>query len=205
MIMLVIVAGLWILKSIGLSQMAKNRGIENEWLAWLPVADLYIMGTIVEEMSLLSLSINNLGLWFPVISLLGGLLSSIPILGIIIFIGVFIFQIAFIYKLFSMYTNQAVLYTVLCLFFAFLWPIFIFSLRNNAVLDQDLKSSVTDTDPPAANSLTEDIDSIVISAEDEKQEEMAAIEEDCYKEITDGQEEQVNKEIADLKPEDQKQ
>ena len=202
-IILVIVAGLWILKSIGLSQMAKNRGIENEWLAWLPVADLYIMGKIVEEMNLIGIQINNLGLWFPVISLLGGLLSSIPILGIILFIGILIFQIAFIYKLFSLYTDQATIYTVLCVFFAFLWPIFIFSLRNNAILDQDFKSPVRDTAPPAAQSLTEDIEPIVISSDPvEKQEEIAVTVDESFEEIAAEQEEQASKEVADLDAED---
>lgn len=165
MIMLVIVAGLWILKSIGLSQMAKNRGIENEWLAWLPVADLYIMGKIVEEMNVLGIQINNLGLWFPVISLLGGLLSSIPILGIILFIGILIFQIAFIYKLFSLYTDQATIYTVLCVFFAFLLPIFIFSLRNNSVLSEESESMDRENGAQDDSALQEDISTGVFGAE----------------------------------------
>jgi hypothetical protein len=36
----------YVLKSIGLSTLAANRGIENPWLAWIPVADLYIMGLV---------------------------------------------------------------------------------------------------------------------------------------------------------------
>lgn len=184
---------LWVLKSMGLSKMAQKRGIENEWLAWLPVADLYIMGTIVEEMNLFGMQIKNLGLWFPVISLLGGLLSSIPILGIIIFIGILVFQIAFIYKLFSMYTNQAVLYTVLCVFFGFLWPIFIFSLRNNAVISQEAASSIPESNAPADSNLIEVVDPIVISPElVGEQEEAGAAADDSNQEIADGQDETAN-------------
>ena len=36
----------YVLKSIGLMTMAANKGIENAWLAWIPVADLYIAGSI---------------------------------------------------------------------------------------------------------------------------------------------------------------
>jgi len=136
LIIFFIAAVLWVLKSIGLAQMAENRGVENSWLAWLPVADLYIMGAIVEEMNLFGLQITNLGLWFPVICLLGGLLTGIPVLGFILFIALLIFQIAFIYKLFSMYTDQAVVYTVISIFFAFLWPVFIFSLRNSPLIEE---------------------------------------------------------------------
>jgi len=39
----------YVLKSIGLSTLAANRGLDNPWLAWIPVADLYIMGMLVEE------------------------------------------------------------------------------------------------------------------------------------------------------------
>ncbi len=148
-IMLIIFAALWTLKSIGLSQMAKNKGIENSWLAWLPVGDLFIMGTIVEEMNFFGIKINNLGLWFPVVCLMGGLLGGIPILGILLFIGVLVFQIAFIHKFFSLYTLQATLYTVLSVFFAFLYPIFIFSLRHNPVFVQEIKS-------PASESVVQD-------------------------------------------------
>lgn len=145
LIIFFIAALLWALKSIGLSRMAENRGLENPWLAWLPIGDLYIMGAIVEEMNLFGLQITNLGLWFPVICLLGGILTGIPILGVLLFIGLLVFQIAFIYKLFSMYTDQAVVYTVLSVFFAFLWPVFVFSLRNQPVIAAT--AAAPDTNP----------------------------------------------------------
>lgn len=149
-IFLVVFVVLWVLKSIGLAQMAKNKGIENGWLAWLPVADLYLMGTIVEEMNLFSMKVTNLGLWFPVVNMLGIMLSGIPILGIIFYLGLIVFQIVFIYHFFKMYTPQATLYTVLCVFFAFLCPIFIFVLRDNPIIYQ------TEEDQAGATSVTTD-------------------------------------------------
>ncbi len=178
-IFMVVFVALWVLKSIGLAQMAKKRGIENEWLAWLPIADLYIMGSIVEEMNLFGMQINNLGLWFPVVSLVGGLLGGIPVLGIILFIGVLIFQIAFIYNLFKLYTDQSAIYTVLCVFFAFLFPIFIFALRNNSVLSPQNESAPQE-DPSSTEPTLKQEDSFSISAVnlDEKQEEVCDEEEE---------------------------
>ena len=57
----------YILKSIGLATMAANKGIDLPWLAWIPVADLYIAGKIVGEMELFGFYFPNLALWVPVI------------------------------------------------------------------------------------------------------------------------------------------
>lgn len=126
---------LWVLKSIGLAQMAKNKGIENEWLAWLPIADLYIMGALVEEISIFNIKISNLGLWFPMICLIGVVLSGIPFLGLVISLALLIFQIVFMFNFFKMYSSQAALFTVLSILLAFLFPIFVFFLRNNPIID----------------------------------------------------------------------
>ncbi len=125
---------LYVLKSIGLSKMAANRGIENPWLAWIPVADLYIIGMLVQQIRLFNYDIPNLGLWFPVVSVAGSILGTIPAIGPIFYIALFIFDIVVFYELFKQYTDQAVLYTVLSAIFFFLWPVFIFILRDKPLL-----------------------------------------------------------------------
>lgn len=132
-----IAAVFYVLKSIGLATLAANKGIENAWLAWIPVADLYIAGAILEEMDLFGIHIDNLGLWYPVIMIAGGILANIPVLGVLIAIALAIFGIAFCYFLFKKYTENAVLFTVLSVLLG-LWPIFIFVVRNNKVLDQEI-------------------------------------------------------------------
>lgn len=125
--------GFYILKSLGLYALANNRGIENPWLAWIPVADLYIMGMLVGEMDLFGVHIDNLGLWYPVGLLVGVMLSMIPIIGIIFTVALLIFNIAFIYKLFEMYTPSAALFTVLSILLGLL-PVFIFVIRDNELM-----------------------------------------------------------------------
>lgn len=39
----------YVLKSIGLYTIAKRRGIQNPWLAWLPVCDYWIVGSISDQ------------------------------------------------------------------------------------------------------------------------------------------------------------
>lgn len=118
------------LKSVGLYTLAKNRGIENPWLAWIPIADLYIMGMLVGEMDLFGMHIENLGLWVPVAVVGGSLLSMTPILGMFISIALMVFMAVFIYKLFEMYSENAILFTILSMLLG-LFAVFIFVIRNN--------------------------------------------------------------------------
>lgn len=129
---IVLVIGLvfYVLKSIGLYTLAQNRGIENPWLAWIPITDLYITGMLVGEMDLFGLHIDNLGLWFPVATVGGSLLCGIPVLGVLIWFVLMIFLVMFLYKLFDMYSTNAILFTILSLLLG-LFPIFIFAIRNN--------------------------------------------------------------------------
>lgn len=123
----------YVLKSIALTTMASNRGIENPWLGWIPIADLYIAGTLLGDMDLFGYHLTNLGLWVPVVYLGGTILGYVPVLNIFTSIALLIFSILFVYNLFKLYTEQAVLYTVLSLLLG-LWAVFLFVVRNNQPL-----------------------------------------------------------------------
>jgi len=120
----------YVLKSIALQTLAAKRGIENPWLGWIPIADLYIMGLLVNEMDVFGYHLDNLGLWCPVIFVGGGILVNLPILGALICVALLVFSALFAYKLFEIYTSQAVLYTVLSILLC-LFPVFLFIIRNN--------------------------------------------------------------------------
>jgi len=147
-VLFLVVIGLvfYVLKSMGLYTLAINRGIENPWLAWIPVADLYIMGLLVGEMDLFDYHLDNLGLWVPVIFVGGSILSNIPYIGVLINLAIFVFAVFFFYKLFEKYTPQAVLYTVLSIPLCLL-PIFLFLIRNN----QPIVGNGSSAQPPASN------------------------------------------------------
>lgn len=40
---------LWILRSLGLYTAAHRRGIKNPWMAWVPVAELWILGSLSDQ------------------------------------------------------------------------------------------------------------------------------------------------------------
>ena len=134
-ILLAVMIVFYVLKSLGVMAMAANKGIENAWLAWIPIADLYILGSIVEEMDLFGNRLTNLGMWLPVIMVGGIILEMIPIIGMLVGLAILVFFLLFSYQLFSMYSpSQAVLFTVLSILG--LWPIFVFIIRNNQPVGQ---------------------------------------------------------------------
>ena len=41
--------GLYVMQSLGLYTISKRRGIHNPWLAWIPVANMWILGSIADQ------------------------------------------------------------------------------------------------------------------------------------------------------------
>ncbi len=125
----------YILKSLGISALATNRGFENPWMGWVPIADLYLLGMLVGSMDLFGYRVDKLEIILPAAMVGGSLLGSIPLLGWLIMLAVMVFFIMFTYRLFEMYSTNAVLYTLLSVLLC-LFPIFLFVIRNNPPLMQ---------------------------------------------------------------------
>lgn len=129
---LVIIIGLplYILGSLGLMKMAQNRGIENPWLAWIPVANAYILGRILKDVDVFHYNIGKLEMVLPLGLVASGILGRIPLIGWLLSIAIFIVTIFVFIKLYKMYAPaNYVLYTVLSVIGLF--PIFVFIVRNN--------------------------------------------------------------------------
>jgi len=137
----------YVLKSLGLYTLANNRGIENPWLAWIPIADLYIMGMLVGEMDVFGFHIDKLELWYPVLVVAGSLLCGIPVIGVLIWFALMVFLVLFLYKLFDMYSENAVIFTILSILLGLL-PIFIFVIRNN-----EMKVGIPAATAPSADTV----------------------------------------------------
>jgi len=123
---------LYVLKSLGLYTLALNRNLENPWLAWIPIADLYILGSLVGEMEIFGYRLpSDLGLVTLAVMIGGFFLSMIPFLGVVFSLAVLVFIIFLVYNLFQIYApNNAVLFTILS-FILGLFAVFVFVIRNN--------------------------------------------------------------------------
>ena len=73
----------YILTALGLYAIAKNRGMENPWLAWIPIAQFYIIGAIVKELKFgTAFTIPKMELVLPLGCLAAAILGGIPVLGL---------------------------------------------------------------------------------------------------------------------------
>ncbi|PID82212.1 MAG: hypothetical protein CSB16_02435 [Clostridiales bacterium] len=119
---------LYLLMAFGLKKMADNRGIENSWLAFIPIGNMYILGMIVGDIELFGNVIPH-NEW---VLLAGCLVSFVPIVGQFLAIVFSIYIIVVFYNLVKMYApGKEVLYTILSVIFAIMGPIFIFMIRDN--------------------------------------------------------------------------
>ncbi len=117
----------YVLFAIGLKKMADDYGLENSWLAWVPIAQLYILGKLVGEIELFGQKIPYTE-WI----LIGGcFVNIVPVIGQILSFLVGIYSIVVLYNLYKLYSKgNEVLYTVLTVV---IWiaPILVFIIRNN--------------------------------------------------------------------------
>ncbi|WP_105619045.1 hypothetical protein [Vallitalea okinawensis] len=141
-----ILFGLYIIKSIGLMQMAKDCGLANPWLAWIPIVDMYILGGILKRVDSnfvlrnmfngsasfsmrLSLERPDLALLIIYLVFLGA--NWIPIFSSAVrFIAGILILLA-LYQLYqTLAPKNALIYTIVSAIFSPAIAVFIFILKN---------------------------------------------------------------------------
>ena len=130
----------YVLNAVGLYTMAKKRGIESPWLAWLPVGNQYILGALIgDRVTIGSCTILYARIFLPLLSVLFAWLVGIPAMlsgsgiFVIILVAVFvtIYQYASQYNLYRIYdADHRIIYLVLSLIFPLAMPIFVYYLRH---------------------------------------------------------------------------
>lgn len=139
-VFLIVGIALYVLMAIGLYGLAKNEGTGNEWFAFIPILQFYIIGKILKELKIGSYTIPQLELVLPLapiaVFIVGAILDIIPIIGVllgfVLNIAYAVFFIMVMFYFFKRYKgDQATLMTVLSVLLFFMGPIFIFNLRNS--------------------------------------------------------------------------
>lgn len=126
------------LMAVGLMTMAKKRGIENPWLAWIPIGNYYILGQLIGTIDFGDTKIENA----PMVLLFGGigviLLLYVPVIGGLLLLAFVVLFAAALYKLYLLYKpGSEVLYLVLSIIFpGIAMGIIIFNIRNNDVVEE---------------------------------------------------------------------
>jgi hypothetical protein len=130
---------LYVLFAIGLYGLSKTEGTGNEWFAFIPILQLYIVGKILKEVKISTYTIPQLELVLPLapiaVLIAGSILGIIPLIGglleLVLNLAFFIFSIIVMFNFYKRYRgDSATLMTVLSVILFFMGPIYVFNLRN---------------------------------------------------------------------------
>ena len=139
LIFFIIAVVLYLLFALGLYGLAKNEGTGNEWFAFIPILQLYIIGKILREIKISTYTIPQLELVLPLapiaLMIVGAILGIIPLLGglvtFLLNIAYAVFSIIVMYNFYKRYRGEkATLMTVLSVILFFMGPIYVFNLRR---------------------------------------------------------------------------
>lgn len=93
----------YILMAVGLYMMAKKQAIQYDWLAFIPIAQMYILGKLIKNLKLFNYDIPSIELVLPIGALIMAVLGRVPVLGFILCLAFAILFFAALYKLFTIY------------------------------------------------------------------------------------------------------
>ena len=140
---LVVGIAIYVLGALGLYTMAKNKNIENPWLAWIPIIQLYVMGRIIRRLKIGEYEVPQVEMVLPLVAVGGTIFSVIPLIGGLVGIVALVIELFALHRLYTMYRpDEAVLYLIISVVLPFMGPVFIFFMRNDKPLkEEDLKGS----------------------------------------------------------------
>ncbi len=108
---------LYLIFAFALFNMAKDKNIENFWMAWIPILQLYILGRLIESLKILDYEIPQIELVFPLFGVAAIILNKVMILGTILSLLYFIFTLIVLNKLYKIYDeDKATVFTILSIF-----------------------------------------------------------------------------------------
>lgn len=140
--------GFYVLMALGLSGVAKKAGIENSWLAWIPIANLYLMGKIIGTLNLFGKEINDMEKVLPIVSIVACIASSVltyipivgAILGLVINVALIVFMVNCFYSIYKMYKDTSNKGSVILSIIFF--PIFLFTIKDAEPIGNSNNNSV---------------------------------------------------------------
>lgn len=131
-IFVIIGLGLYVLGAVGLYVISKRRGLENPWLAFIPVVQLHLVGKLIKRLNLFGIEIPKPEIYLPVLVIIAAVLSNIRYVGVLFSLANLVLCFGSFYYLFKQYKDQgtAILYTIFT-------PIFLFVIRNTDPIEEN--------------------------------------------------------------------
>jgi hypothetical protein len=134
----IIVLVFYIIYSYALYKMAVKQGLENSWLAFIPIAQSYVIGRLIKTLKVFDFEIPRIEIVLPVAALVVLVFSQVEFLGGLMSLANFILMLFALNKLYKLYKPEnATLYTVLSIL-GFTVPFIFLSIKD---LDQVVEGS----------------------------------------------------------------
>lgn len=133
-VLMILVIVLYVLAALGMQAMARKLGIENPWIAWIPVVNVYTLGKIAgDQVTIFNKVISKLGVVLLVGGICIGIISFIPIIGLLAGIAYAVIYFVALYKVYRIFAeNSATLYLVFSIIISVTAPFFIYFASKNA-------------------------------------------------------------------------
>lgn len=108
---------LYVIFAYALYKIAVKAAIENSWMAWVPILQLYILGKVINTLKIFDHEIKKIEFVLPVAAIIVLAFNRIPTLGSMLSLINYILVLFALNKLYKLYSpDKAVLYTVLSIF-----------------------------------------------------------------------------------------
>lgn len=122
---------LYVLYSYSLYKMAVKQGIENPWVAFIPIVQNYTLGRLIKNLKVFDFEIPRIEIILPAASLIVLMFNNVDFIGGLLSLANFILMLFVLNKLYNMYKPEnATLYTILSIF-ALPVPFILFSLKDH--------------------------------------------------------------------------
>lgn len=134
---LIIALVLYALLSYGLYKLALGRKMQNEWIAFVPIAQLYLLGKFIKKVTILKNDIPYIEVVLPVSAVIVGVLAGIPVLGLLLSLAFAVLVYTCFYRLFRMYKSKEeadimiIVSIVSIVLFGFMLPVYVFLMKDS--------------------------------------------------------------------------
>jgi hypothetical protein len=108
LILILLIIGIisYFLSSIALMRMSQNAGVDEAWLAWIPVGNLYIVGRLIKSIEFGGKSYDQAEIILPGVCLAGIALGRLALVGSVVNMGVSLVTFYGFYSLFKCYAPE---------------------------------------------------------------------------------------------------
>lgn len=134
----------YVVSAIALKRMADKLGVDNSWLAWIPLANTYILGKVAgDKIVLFGSTIENLAIILLAGSVITTVTSTVGILGFLIGIAFTVLSFAALYKVYLRFVpDSAMLYLILSIVLAFIAPFLLYAASTKDPIVEEVYTEI---------------------------------------------------------------